>query len=217
MALCWEQVDLAVGVIHVERAYDDKEQVEVEPKSRAGRRTVPRTEPVLDRALRGGLGSMSDPDTEASQHYEDPAHREPGAGRPRRRPDRALTEHVPVRFPSATIEVVRKLAETDGQRVDPARRRGGRARPNERSHRRLRRVQRPGTRCCCAPQEGHRRPGRCARALRSRRVAGFAFLDLGGRSLPRGTGRPPGRRSRGHRRENPGQASRRPKSRGHCA
>lgn len=60
---------------------------------------------------------MSDPDTEASQHYEDPAHREPGAGRPRRRPDRALTEHVPVRFPSATIEVVRKLAETDGMTV----------------------------------------------------------------------------------------------------
>lgn len=41
MALRWEQVDLAIGVIHVERAYDDKERVEVEPKSRAGRRTVP--------------------------------------------------------------------------------------------------------------------------------------------------------------------------------
>jgi len=41
MALRWEQVDLAAGVIRVERAYDEKERVEVEPKSRAGHRTVP--------------------------------------------------------------------------------------------------------------------------------------------------------------------------------
>lgn len=41
MALRWEDVDLAAGVIHVERAYDEKERVDVEPKSRAGRRTVP--------------------------------------------------------------------------------------------------------------------------------------------------------------------------------
>jgi integrase len=41
LALAWENVDLAVGVIHVERSYDDKERVQVEPKSRAGRRTVP--------------------------------------------------------------------------------------------------------------------------------------------------------------------------------
>jgi integrase len=41
MALRWEDVDLATGVIRVERAYDDKERVEIEPKSRAGRRTVP--------------------------------------------------------------------------------------------------------------------------------------------------------------------------------
>jgi integrase len=34
-------VDLATGVIRVERAYDEKEHVEIEPKSRAGRRTVP--------------------------------------------------------------------------------------------------------------------------------------------------------------------------------
>jgi hypothetical protein len=60
---------------------------------------------------------MSDPDGEAFEHYDDPAHREPAAGRPRRRPDRALTEHVPVRFPTATIEVVRELAETDGMTV----------------------------------------------------------------------------------------------------
>jgi integrase len=41
MALRWADVDLANGVIRVERAYDEKEQVEIEPKSRAGRRTVP--------------------------------------------------------------------------------------------------------------------------------------------------------------------------------
>jgi integrase len=41
LALRWEDVDLAGGVIHVERSYDDKGRVEVEPKSPAGRRTVP--------------------------------------------------------------------------------------------------------------------------------------------------------------------------------
>jgi integrase len=41
MALRWADVDLAKGVIRVERAYDEKEHVEIEPKSRAGRRTVP--------------------------------------------------------------------------------------------------------------------------------------------------------------------------------
>jgi integrase len=41
MALRWNDVDLATGVIRVERAYDDKEHVIVEPKSRAGRRAVP--------------------------------------------------------------------------------------------------------------------------------------------------------------------------------
>jgi integrase len=41
MALRWTDVDLASGVIRVEWAYDEKEHVEIEPKSRAGRRTVP--------------------------------------------------------------------------------------------------------------------------------------------------------------------------------
>jgi integrase len=41
LALRWEDVDLAPGVIRVERSYDDKGRVEIEPKSRAGRRTVP--------------------------------------------------------------------------------------------------------------------------------------------------------------------------------
>jgi integrase len=41
MALRWDDVDLAAGVIRVERSFDDKGRVEIEPKSRAGRRTVP--------------------------------------------------------------------------------------------------------------------------------------------------------------------------------
>lgn len=41
MALRWGDVHLAAGVIRVERSYDDKGRVEIEPKSRAGRRTVP--------------------------------------------------------------------------------------------------------------------------------------------------------------------------------
>jgi integrase len=41
MALNWEDVDLPACVIRVERSYDDKGRIEVEPKSRAGRRTVP--------------------------------------------------------------------------------------------------------------------------------------------------------------------------------
>ena len=41
LALAWDDVDLATGVIRVQRAYDDKDRVEVEPKSRAGRRIVP--------------------------------------------------------------------------------------------------------------------------------------------------------------------------------
>src|SRR5215218_3332884 len=41
MALRWDDVDLAAGVIRVERAYDDKSRVEIEPKSRAGQRTIP--------------------------------------------------------------------------------------------------------------------------------------------------------------------------------
>ncbi len=41
MALRWCDVDLARGVIRVERAWDPKEGVYVDPKSRAGRRAVP--------------------------------------------------------------------------------------------------------------------------------------------------------------------------------
>lgn len=41
MALRWEDVDLATGVIRVERSWDAQGRVFVEPKSRAGRRKVP--------------------------------------------------------------------------------------------------------------------------------------------------------------------------------
>jgi integrase len=41
MGLRWSDVDLANGVIRVQRAYDEKARLEVEPKSRAGRRSVP--------------------------------------------------------------------------------------------------------------------------------------------------------------------------------
>jgi integrase len=41
LALRWEDVDLAAGVIRVERSYDPKARVFGEPKSSAGRRTVP--------------------------------------------------------------------------------------------------------------------------------------------------------------------------------
>jgi integrase len=41
MALRWQDVDLAGGVIRVERSYDEKGRVHIDPKSRAGRRTVP--------------------------------------------------------------------------------------------------------------------------------------------------------------------------------
>jgi len=41
MALRWQDIDLASGVIRVERSWDDKSRVFVEPKSRSGRRKVP--------------------------------------------------------------------------------------------------------------------------------------------------------------------------------
>jgi hypothetical protein len=56
-------------------------------------------------------------DAEAFEHYDDPAKREPAPGAPRRRSERPLTQHVPVRFPAETIEQVRRLAEADGMTV----------------------------------------------------------------------------------------------------
>lgn len=56
-------------------------------------------------------------DAEAFEHYEDPTKREPAPGPPRRRPERPLTQHVPVRFPAETIEQVKMLADADGMTV----------------------------------------------------------------------------------------------------
>jgi integrase len=57
LALRWEDVDLAAGVIHVERSWDVKEGV-VAPKSRAARRSVPIAgalrEYLVQHALRSG-------------------------------------------------------------------------------------------------------------------------------------------------------------------
>jgi hypothetical protein len=60
---------------------------------------------------------MSERDAEAFEYYDDPRHREPAEGSPRRRRVRALTEHVPVRFPASTIATLRGLAEADGMTV----------------------------------------------------------------------------------------------------
>ena len=60
---------------------------------------------------------MSDRDAEAFEYYDDPSKREPVEGPPRRRRNRALTQHVPVRFQASTIASVRELADADGMSV----------------------------------------------------------------------------------------------------
>jgi integrase len=60
LALRWSDVDLAGGIIRVERAYDPKSKVFIEVKSRAGRRRVPMVprlrELLLDRKLEVDAG-----------------------------------------------------------------------------------------------------------------------------------------------------------------
>src|SRR6266542_1647867 len=56
LALCWEDVDVTVGVIHVERSWDAKEGV-VPPKSRAARRTVPIAAALRDQLVEHKLRS----------------------------------------------------------------------------------------------------------------------------------------------------------------
>jgi hypothetical protein len=60
---------------------------------------------------------VSNRDAEAFEYYDDPSKREPAEGPPRRRRERALTQHVPVRFPASTVATVRELAEADGLSV----------------------------------------------------------------------------------------------------
>ena len=56
-------------------------------------------------------------DREAFDYYDDPTKRESAEGPPRRRRESALTRHVPVRFPTSTVETVRELAKADGMSV----------------------------------------------------------------------------------------------------
>ena len=56
MALRWESVDLAAGVLRVERSWDAKAG-EIEPKSAVGRRTVPIPKVLRDHLLEHRLRS----------------------------------------------------------------------------------------------------------------------------------------------------------------
>src|SRR5439155_22334112 len=88
MALRWENVDLAAGVIRVERSYDDKGRVEIEPKSRAGKRTVPIVGALRDvlvayRASHDrdrGLVFGSSAEARSSRRTSGAELREPGSG-----------------------------------------------------------------------------------------------------------------------------------------
>jgi integrase len=72
LALRWEDVDLAAGVIHVERSWDAKEGV-IAPKSRAARRTVPIAgvlrEQLVQHTLRSGRRSGLVFGTSATQPF----------------------------------------------------------------------------------------------------------------------------------------------------
>jgi hypothetical protein len=60
---------------------------------------------------------MTRDDADAFEYYDDPDHREPAAGEPRRCGARTPARHVPIRFPADRIEAVRPLAQTDGMTV----------------------------------------------------------------------------------------------------
>jgi integrase len=60
LALRWQDVDLATGVIRVERSWDIAEARAIEPKSRAGRRTVPIASLLRDRLIEYKLATERD-------------------------------------------------------------------------------------------------------------------------------------------------------------
>jgi integrase len=60
MALRWSDVDLASGVIRVERAWDPKNRAIVDPKSRAGRRRVPIAAALRDLLVEHKMRSRSE-------------------------------------------------------------------------------------------------------------------------------------------------------------
>jgi integrase len=76
MALQWENVDLAKGVIRVERSYDPKEGVYTEPKSESGTRTVPipaaLRDYLIEHKLRSGAstGLVFERDTNAPRRAQ---------------------------------------------------------------------------------------------------------------------------------------------------
>lgn len=56
-------------------------------------------------------------DDDVAARYEDPEMHEPGGPARRRQTDARLQSHVPVRFPAATINRVRELADREGVTV----------------------------------------------------------------------------------------------------
>jgi integrase len=76
MALQWENVDLAKGVIRVERSFDPKEGVYTDPKSEAGKRTVPipaaLRDYLIEHKLRSGAstGLVFEHDTNAPRRAQ---------------------------------------------------------------------------------------------------------------------------------------------------
>ena len=59
-ALHWEQINLAAGTIHVDRAWDENDRSYIEPKSQAGTRTVPIPAVLRDELLEHKLRSRRD-------------------------------------------------------------------------------------------------------------------------------------------------------------
>ena len=59
-ALRWSDVDLAAGLIHVERSYDENARVYVSPKSAKGRRKVPIAAVLRDRLVDHRMASEAD-------------------------------------------------------------------------------------------------------------------------------------------------------------
>ena len=57
MALRFEDLDFEHGLIRVERSYDPKSHVFVEPKSRSGRRVVPMAKVLRQYLAQAKLGS----------------------------------------------------------------------------------------------------------------------------------------------------------------
>lgn len=60
LALTWDDVDLAVGVIRVRRSYDQRSRQFVEPKSRAGRRDVPVASVLRDALVEHKMATRDD-------------------------------------------------------------------------------------------------------------------------------------------------------------